>query len=86
MPYYLKHLTLEDRSVWGTCPVCYAEPGTNCRPACPSEGPCDICGSPNHGPCLLGEMTGAHIARLINAPMVAAVDEGVRKNNEQIAL
>lgn len=58
MGIVLKELTYEERSIWGTCPVCDSEPGIPCSPI----GAEDI---PD------GE-SGAHFARLVNAPEFAA--------------
>ena len=75
MTMYLKHLTYDERAVWGRCPICYAENGQPCKPVCP-DVPCAICGYPAGGPCLQQEQPGTHIARLVNAPLVAAVPDG----------
>jgi hypothetical protein len=63
MTLYVKKLTCEERAVFGKCPVCEALPG---EPCCilASDPPRDEVG------------TGAHVARLVNAPTVAAVESG----------
>jgi hypothetical protein len=63
MPIYIQQLTYEDRAVYGTCPVCSAQPGE----------PCDMSqGIPLDVPTELSD-TGTHTARLINAPTQAAI-------------
>ena len=67
MPIFLKQLKYEERATWGQCPVCGAAHGEMCRLGTsdtPAEMPAD---TPIH--------IGAHLARLFNAPQVAALEK-----------
>lgn len=57
----LTELTIEERAVHGTCPVCMAEHGRLCRVPIKTWEEC--------------EFSGTHIARLVNAPLIAAIEE-----------
>jgi hypothetical protein len=63
---YIKRITPDERAVFGTCPVCKATDGEQCTLSVQDleTWPFDDAG------------TGAHVARLINAPQKAAVDDG----------
>ena len=65
-------LTVEERAVWGTCPVCFAQPGESCHIVCPA-GDCPICGAKAEYPCQ-NKVIGTCIARLVNAPHTAAIN------------
>ncbi len=69
---YIKALTIEERAVWGTCPVCGARQGRPCKLTA------GIQISPNNE---FGEF-GTHPARLYNAPKTAAIEDkaGVKAN------
>jgi hypothetical protein len=63
MPIYIKQLTVEERAVYGICPVCGAK----------QDEPCDMSeGVPLDVPAEFADV-GTHTARLFNAPMRAAV-------------
>jgi hypothetical protein len=57
----LRKLTVEERAVWGLCPVCHSGHGKPCM-AMTADGK----------PSRLLETKGAHLGRLVNAPKVAA--------------
>ncbi len=65
MPIFLKQLKYEERATWGQCPVCSAAHGEMCRPDTP-DTPTDT---------QIG--IGAHMARLVNAPIVAALSDHI---------
>ncbi len=58
-------LTIEERALWGVCPVCGAEHGQLCVPLTKDGKPSKLF---EYG-------TGdTHIARLVNAPHTAAIN------------
>ncbi len=57
MTIIFKKLTMEERAVWGTCPVCEAPEGVACGLLAGLED---------------GEEDGTHVARLVNAPAYGA--------------
>lgn len=61
MTIYLTSLTYEERSTWGECPICGAKAGVPCTPDTPANAPAEFTD------------TGAHVARLVNAPFSIAV-------------
>ena len=58
---YIRKLSMHDRHVWGKCPVCGVSDGERCIPACADN--------------LTDGPEAAHIARLINAPQLAAIGD-----------
>lgn len=56
-----RELTYKERAVWGTCPICGAEPGKSCR--------VDV-GMPilNDRGTVVREGEGVHLGRIQNAP------------------
>ncbi len=65
MPIYIKTLTIDERAIWGDCPVCGAKHGEPCDP---TQGVSLGVSAEfaETGPC-------AHAARLLNAPQRAAI-------------
>ena len=63
---YIKQLTTDERATWGMCPVCNVRHGEACTLSMDDfeEYPIDDLG------------LGAHVARLINAPQTAAINDG----------
>ena len=61
---YIKRLSYEERATWATCPICEAIHGEPCAVLAADE---DGYYQSELGP-------GAHIARLVNAPKTAAVN------------
>ena len=68
----IEKLTIEERHTWGTCPVCFAQPGESCHIVCPA-GDCPICGAPDKEACQ-NKVIGTCVARLVNAPRTAAIN------------
>lgn len=58
MTITIKKLTIEERKIWGKCPVCDSPHGKSCKPTSADIEP------------------GVHVARLVNAPVIAAIREG----------
>ncbi len=57
----VRELTYKERAYWGTCPICGAKHGERCK---------EINSLPG-----IDLATGAHVARLVNAPHTAATED-----------
>jgi hypothetical protein len=58
----IRDLTVDERMVWGDCPVCHAKDGQPCL----AEVGIQIGQKADGSPIKTGE--GAHVSRLLNAP------------------
>lgn len=59
-PAPIRETTLEERTTWGTCPVCGAEHGKKCNPEVGIPLGRTVSGAP--------PQDGAHLGRLSRAP------------------
>lgn len=66
----MRHLSLAERSVWGTCPTCGAKHNEKCRPV---EGFNGL------------RLKGTHLTRLHSAPRSIPDQEGARMPVLQVA-
>ncbi len=62
---YFKHLEPEERAIWGVCPVCSAEHG---KPCTLKPGAINFYIEEEY------KDVFAHVARLFNAPLTAAIN------------